>query len=148
MSNHISRLRNLGLMGAPKRQDYSTKSTNTADGYFVTVQVPITRVASAAAQTTAVMPSPNAKFIQIISAVLVTTTAEVAGTTKNISIGIGPGATNVLNAASCASVGASGSPSLTTINLTPSTNKFTYTLGSADFAQFTGYALVSCFVVE
>lgn len=147
-AKNISRLRNLGLQGAYGRKDYSTESRNTADGYYVTVEIPIVRVASTAAQTTEVTPSLKAKIVQVVQAILVTTTAEVTSTTKTISIGIGAAGNNVINAASCAALGGSGQHVSAAINVTPSTNKLTYTLGANNFAEFTGYAIVTLFVIE
>ena len=147
-AKHVTRLRNLGLQGPFAKKDWATESRNTADGYYVTLEIPITRVASTTAQTTEVTPALNAKIVQCVQAILVTTTAEVTGTTKTISIGIGAAGNNIMNAASCAALGGSGQHVSAAVNVTPSTNKLTYTLGANNFAEFTGYAIITLFVIE
>lgn len=147
-AKNITRLRNLGLQGPFNRKDYSTESRNLADSYIVTVEFPITRVASTSAQNTGVFPSPKSKFVQVLSAFVVTTTAEVTGTTKTVSIGIGASGTNVVSAAPVDQVRATGSPLTSVINVNNTNNFFTYTLGANNFAEFTGYAVVTCLVVE
>jgi hypothetical protein len=68
-AKNISRLRNLGLQGAVGRTDYASNSTNTADTWIQTFEIPLTVVASAAAQTTAI--EAGTKWLQVLSAVIV-----------------------------------------------------------------------------
>jgi len=136
-----SRLTNLGLQGSLGQRDNQTNTTNTADTFIKTFEIPLTRVASAAAQTTVV--EAGTKWLQIISAVIVVDVAEATGTTKTISVGIGGAAANVMAATSVAATGAVGSPVVAAIPVTTANNKFTYTLGSANFAEFQGRAIVT-----
>ena len=136
-----SRLSNLGLQGSFNQRDNQTNTTNTADTFIKTFEIPLTRVASGAAQTTVV--EAGTKWLQIISAAIVVDVAEVTGTTKTISIGIGGAAANVMAATSVAATGAVGSPVVAAIPVTTTNNKFTYTLGSANFAEFQGRAIVT-----
>jgi hypothetical protein len=140
-AKNISRLRNLGLQGAVGRTDYASNSINTADTWVQTFEIPLTVVASAAAQTTAI--EAGTKWLQVLSAVIVVDVAEVTGTTKTISVGIGAAGNNVLAATSVAAATVVGTPVLPAIPVTPSTNKFTYTLGSANFVEFRGRAIVT-----
>lgn len=136
-----TRFNNVSLEGPFQQRDPQTNSTNTADTFIKTFEIPLTRVASTAAQTTAI--EAGTKWLQIISATIVVDVAEVTGTTKTISIGIGAGAANVMAATSVAATGAVGSPVTAAIPVTSSTNKFTYTLGSNNFAEFQGRAIVT-----
>jgi CRISPR/Cas system type I-B associated protein Csh2 (Cas7 group RAMP superfamily) len=140
-AKNISRLRNLGLQGAFGRTDYASNSTNTADTWIQTFEIPLTVVASTATQATTV--TAGDKWIQILSAVIVIDAAEVTGTTKTISVGIGGSATNVLAATSVAAIGAAGTPVTAAIAVTSGTNKFSYALGSANFVEFRGRAIVT-----
>ena len=136
-----SRLTNLGLQGSFGQRDNQTNTTNTQDTFIKTFEIPLTRVASGAAQTTVV--EAGTKWLQILSAAIVTDVAEAGGTTKTISIGIGGAAANVMAATSVAATGAVGSPVAAAINVTTANNKFTYTLGSADWTTFQGRAIVT-----
>lgn len=136
-----TRFNNVSLQGAFGQKDAATNSTNTADTFIKTFEIPLTRVASTAAQTTSI--EAGTKWLQIISATIVVDVAEATGTTKTISIGIGAGAANVMAATSVAAAGVAGSPVAAAIPVTPSTNKFTYTLGSNNFAEFQGRAIVT-----
>lgn len=136
-----TRFNNVSLQGAFQQRDNQTNATNTADTFIKTFEIPLPRVASAAAQTTVV--EAGTKWLQILSAVIVVDVAEVTGTTKTISVGIGAGAANVLAATSVAAATVVGTPVTAAIPVTSSTNKFTYTLGSANFAEFQGRAIVT-----
>jgi len=136
-----TRFNNVGLQGAANQRDNQTNAVNTADTFIKTFEIPLARVASTAAQTTAI--EAGTKWLQIISAAIIVDVAEVTGTTKTISIGIGAGAANVMAATSVASTGAVGSPVVAAIPVTSSTNKFTYTLGANNFAEFQGRAIVT-----
>jgi CRISPR/Cas system type I-B associated protein Csh2 (Cas7 group RAMP superfamily) len=119
---------------------FSTNSVNTKT-LSSTFEIPLTVVASAAAQTTAI--EAGTKWLQVLSAVIVVDVAEVTGTTKTISVGIGGSATNVLAATSVSSIGVAGTPVAAAIAVTSGTNKFSYTLGSANFVEFRGRAIVT-----
>lgn len=136
-----TRFNNINLQGAVDQKDPATNSVNTADTFIKTFEIPLTVVASAAAQTTAI--EAGTKWLQVLSAVIVVDVAEVTGTTKTISVGIGAGAATVLAATSVAATGVVGSPVVAAIPVTPSTNKFTYTLGSNNFVEFRGRAIVT-----
>lgn len=136
-----TRFNNVSLQGAFGQKDAATNSVNTQDTFIKTFEIPLTRVASAAAQTTAI--EAGTKWLQVLSAAIIVDVAEVTGTTKTISIGIGAGSTNVMAATSVAATGAVGSPLTAAIPVTSSTNKFTYTLGSNNFAEFQGRAIVT-----
>ena len=136
-----SRLNNLGLQGSFNQRDNQTNTTNTQDTFVKTFEIPLPRVASAATQTTVV--EAGSKWLQVISAVIVVDVAETTAVTKTISIGIGGSAVNVMAATSVAATGAVGTPVESAINVTTANNKFTYTLGGADFAQFQGRAIVT-----
>jgi len=136
-----TRFNNVSLQGAFGQKDAATNSTNTVDSFVKTFEIPLTRVASGAAQTTAI--EAGNKSVQIIGAQIIVDTAEAGGTTKTISIGIGGAAANVMTATSVASTGSIGSPVMAAINTNSSNNKFTYTLGSADWTTFVGKAIVT-----
>ncbi len=140
-TQRTTRFNSVGLQGARSARDSATNSTNTADTFIKTFEIPLTVVASAAAQTTAI--EAGTKWLQVLSAVIVVDVAEVTGTTKTISVGIGSGAATVLAATSVATTGVVGSPVVAAIPVTPSTNKFTYTLGSNNFVEFRGRAIVT-----
>jgi hypothetical protein len=120
-AKNISRLRNLGLQGAVGRTDYASNSINTADTWVQTFEIPLTVVASAAAQTTAI--EAGTKWLQVLSAVIVVDVAEVTGTTKTISVGIGAAGNNVLAATSVAAATVVGTAVLPAIPVTPSTKQ-------------------------
>ena len=138
-----SRLTALGLQGSLGQRDNQTNTTNTADTFIKTFEIPLRAVASSSAQTT-VVETGNLS-IQVISAYIRVITPETVGTTKTLTMGIGPGASNVLSATSAAVAGCFGSPASAppVTNLTPSTNKFNYTLGSADWSDFVGVAIIT-----
>jgi hypothetical protein len=136
-----TRFNNISLQGPFGQKDPATNSVNTQDTFYKTFEIPLPRVASAAAQTTTI--EAGNKWVQITNAVIITDVAEATGTTKTISIGIGAAGNNCINAASVAATGVSGQHVSAAINTTPSTNKFTYTLGSADFTTFQGRAIIT-----
>lgn len=136
-----SRLTNLGLQGSFGQRDNQTNTTNTADTFIKTFEIPLTVVASTATQTTTV--TAGDKWVQILSAVIVVDAAEATGTTKTVSVGIGGSATNVLAATSVAAIGVAGTPVTAAIAVTSATNKFSYALGSANFVEFRGRAIVT-----
>ena len=140
-TQRTTRFNSVGLQGGRSARDSATNSTNTADTLIKTFEIPLTVVASAAAQTTAI--EAGTKWLQVLSAVIVVDVAEATGTTKTISVGIGAGAATVLAATSVAATGVVGSPVVAAIPVTPSTNKFTYTLGSNNFVEFRGRAIVT-----
>lgn len=136
-----TRFNNVSLQGAFDQRDNQTNTTNKSDTFIKTFEIPLPRVASAAAQTTVV--EAGTRWLQVISAVIVVDVAEVTAVAKTISIGIGGAAANVMAATSVAATGAVGTPVENAINVTTANNKFTYTLGGADFAQFQGRAIVT-----
>ena len=136
-----TRFNNVSLQGPFQQRDPQTNSTNTADTFVKTFEIPLTRVASGAAQTTAI--EAGTRWLQVLSAAIIVDVAEAVGVTKTISIGIGAGAANVMTATSVASTGAVGSPVTAAINVNTANNKFTYTLGSADWTTFQGRAIVT-----
>lgn len=136
-----TRYNNVSLQGAFGQKDAATNSVNTQDTFIKTFEIPLTRVASAAAQTTTIEAST--KWLQVLSAAIIVDVAEAVGVTKTISIGIGGVSTNVMAATSVAATGAVGSPVTAAINVTTANNKFTYTLGSADWTAFQGRAIVT-----
>jgi len=136
-----TRFNNISLQGAQGQKDTQTNATNTADTFIKTFEIPLTRVASGALQTT-VIEAGN-KWLQVISACVVVDVAEATGTTKTLTVGIGGAAANVLAATSVAAVGAAGTPVEAAINVNSTNNKFTYTLGSADWTTFQGRAIVT-----
>ena len=140
-TQRTNRFNSVGLQGGRSARDSATNSTNTADTFIKTFEIPLTVVASAAAQTTAI--EAGTKWLQVLSAVIVVDVAEVTGTTKTISVGIGGSATNVLAATSVSSIGVAGTPVAAAIAVTSGTNKFSYALGSANFVEFRGRAIVT-----
>jgi hypothetical protein len=140
-TQRTTRFNSVGLQGGRSARDSATNSTNTADTFIKTFEIPLTVVASAAAQTTAI--EAGTKWLQVLSAVIVVDVAEVTGTTKTISVGIGGSATNVLAATSVSSIGVAGTPVAAAIAVTSGTNKFSYALGSANFVEFRGRAIVT-----
>jgi hypothetical protein len=136
-----TRFYNINLQGPYGQEDTATNSTNTRDTFIKTFEIPLTRVASGALQTTNI--EAGTKAIQIISAYIDVTTAETTAATKTLTVGIGGAAANVLGATSVAATGAVGTPLFPAIPLTSSNNKFTYTLAGADFATFVGTAIVT-----
>ena len=140
-SQRTTRFNSVGLQGGRSARDSATNSVNTADTFIKTFEIPLPRVASGALQTTNI--EAGTRWLQVLSAVIVVDVAEVTAVTKTISIGIGGAAASVMAATSVAATGAVGSPVLPAINVTAANNKFTYTLGGADFAQFQGRAIVT-----
>lgn len=136
-----TRFNNISLEGSFGQKDAATNSTNTRDSFIKTFEIPLTRVASGALQTTAI--EAGTKSIQIISAYIDVTTAETTAAAKTLTVGIGGAAANVLGATSVATVGAIGTPVTAAITLNSTNNKFTYTLAGADFATFVGTAIVT-----
>ncbi len=136
-----TRFNNISLQGAQGQKDTQTNATNTADTFIKTFEIPLTRVASGALQTT-VIEAGN-KWLQVISACVVVDVAEATGTTKTLTVGIGGAAANVLGATSVSATGAVGTPVEVAINVNSTNNKFTYTLGSADWTTFQGRAIVT-----
>ena len=136
-----TRFNNISLQGSFGQKDAATNSVNTQDTFIKTFEIPLTRVASGSAQTTAI--EAGTKWLQVLSAVVVTDVAEATGTTKTLTVGIGGAAANVLGATSVAAIGATGTPVLPAINVNSTNNKFTYTLGSADWTTFQGRAIVT-----
>lgn len=136
-----TRFLNVGLEGGFGQRDSQSNATNSRDAYIKTFEIPLTRVASAALQTTNI--EAGSKSIQIISAYVDVTTAEATAATKTLTVGIGGAAANVLGATSVAATGAVGTPVTAAIKLTTSNNKFTYTFAGADFAEFVGTAVVT-----
>jgi len=110
-----TRFNNISLQGAQGQKDTQTNATNTADTFIKTFEIPLTRVASGALQTT-VIEAGN-KWLQVISACVVVDVAEATGTTKTLTVGIGGAAANVLAATSVAAVGAVGTPVEAAINI-------------------------------
>lgn len=137
----FNRLFHINVQGPYGQKDTQTNSTNTRDTFIKTFEIPLTRVASGALQTTNI--EAGTKSIQVISAYVDVTTAEVAAATKTLTVGIGGAPANILGATSVAAVGAVGTPLLPAITLNSTNNKFTYTLAGADFAQFVGTAIVT-----
>ena len=137
----FNRLFNINVQGPYGQKDTQTNSVNTRDTFIKTFEIPLTRVASGALQTTNI--EAGTKSIQVISAYIDVTTAEVAAATKTLTVGIGGAPANILGATSVAAVGAVGTPLLPAITLNSTNNKFTYTLAGADFAQFVGTAIVT-----
>ena len=140
-TQRTTRFNSVGLQGGRSARDSATNSTNTADTFIKTFEIPLTVVASAAAQTTAI--EAGTKWLQVLSAVIVVDVAEVTGATETISVGIGGSATNVLAATSVSSIGVAGTPVAAAIAVTSGTNKFSYALGSANFVEFRGRAIVT-----
>jgi CRISPR/Cas system type I-B associated protein Csh2 (Cas7 group RAMP superfamily) len=140
-TQRTTRFNSVGLQGGRSARDSATNSTNTADTFIKTFEIPLTVVASAAAQTTAI--EAGTKWLQVLSAVIVVDVAEVTGATKTISVGIGGSTTNVLAATSVSSIGVAGTPVAAAIAVTSGTNKFSYALGSANFVEFRGRAIVT-----
>ena len=136
-----TRFNNVSLEGAFGQKDAATNSVNTRDSFIKTFEIPLTRVASGALQTTNI--EAGTKSIQVISAYIDVTTAEAGAVTKTLTVGIGGAAANVLGATSVAALGAVGTPVTAAIPLTSSNNKFTYTLAGADFTTFVGTAIVT-----
>lgn len=136
-----TRFLNVGLQGGLGQKDTQTNSTNTRDAYIKTFEIPLTRVASGATQTTNI--EAGSKSIQVVSAYVDVTTAEATAATKTLTVGIGGAAANVLGATSVAATGAVGTPLTPAIKLTTANNKFTYTFAGADFAEFVGTAVVT-----
>ena len=137
-----SRLTSLGLEGSKGHKDSKSNSVNRKDTYIKTFEIPLTVVAANTAQNTGIFA--GSRVVQVISAYIDVKTAEATGTTKTVSIGIGGTANNVLNAASVAATGAVGTPLLPAITTTTANNQFTYTLGSANFAELDAVAVVTC----
>lgn len=136
-----TRFNNVGLQGSLGQKDSATNSVNTVDSFIKTFEIPLTRVASAALQTTNI--EAGTKSIQVLSAYIDVTTAEATAATKTLTVGIGGAAANILGATSVAATGAVGTTLLPAIKLTSANNKFTYTLAGADFAEFVGKAIVT-----
>jgi hypothetical protein len=136
-----TRFTNISLEGGFQEKDKATNSVNTRDSFIKTFEIPLTRVASGALQTTTI--EAGTKSIQVISAYIDVTTAETTAATKTLTVGIGGAAANILGATSVAAVGAVGTTLLPAITLNSTNNKFTYTLAGADFAQFVGTAIVT-----
>jgi hypothetical protein len=136
-----TRFTNISLEGGFQEKDKATNSVNTRDTFIKTFEIPLTRVASGALQTTNIVA--GTKSIQVISAYIDVTTAEVAAATKTLTVGIGGSPANILGATSVAAVGAVGTPLFPAITLNSTNNSFTYTLAGADFAQFVGTAIVT-----
>lgn len=136
-----TRFNNVGLEGSLGQKDTTTNSVNTRDSFIKTFEIPLTRVASGALQTTTI--EAGTKSIQVISAYIDVTTAETTAATKTLTVGIGGAAANVLGATSVAATGAVGTPVAAAIPLNSTNNKFTYTLAGADFATFVGTAIVT-----
>lgn len=136
-----TRFNNINLQGSFGQKDAATNSVNTRDSFIKTFEIPLTRVASGALQTTTI--EAGTKSIQVISAYIDVTTAETTAVTKTLTVGIGGAAANILGATSVAAVGATGTTLLPAITLNSTNNKFTYTLAGADFAQFVGTAIVT-----
>lgn len=137
-----SRLNSLGLQGSKRQKDSKSNSVNASDTYIKTFEFPILAVASGAAQDTNIFA--GSKVVQVLSAYIEVDTAEVTGTTKTVSVGVGGVANNVLNGASVAAVGVVGTPVTAAIPTTTANNEFTFTLGSADFAELVARAVVTC----
>lgn len=136
-----TRFNNINLQGAVDQKDPATNSINTVDTFIKTFEIPLTRVASAALQTTNI--EAGTKSIQVLSAYIDVVTAEATAATKTLTVGIGGAAANILGATSVAATGAVGTTLLPAIKLTSANNKFTYTLAGADFAEFVGKAIVT-----
>ena len=138
-----TRFNNISLQGAFGQKDAQTNSVNTQDTFIRTFEIPLLAVPSASAQITNIEAGNSS--IQVISAYIRVITPETVGATKTLTIGIGPGASNVMTATSVAAAGCFGAPASAppVTNLTPSTNKFSYTLGSADWVDFVGVAIVT-----
>ena len=129
-----SRLSKLGLSGK------SGAEINISDPYIKTVEFPVDAIASGSAQDTGV-PTPS-KSMQVISSYIEINTAEATGTVKTVDIGIN-GQGNVIQAGtSVAAAGAAGAPVQGAISVSSSTN-FTFTLGSADFAELDATCVVT-----
>ncbi len=128
-----SRYTKVGSSGRPSSE------TNLNDPYIQTVEFPLTIVASTSAQDTGV--STPTSSMQVIASWLKINTEETTGLTKTVDIGItGQGAV-VQNDTSVASAGAAGTPLTAAISTSSSTN-FTYTLGSADYAELDATCVV------
>ena len=136
-----TRFNNINLQGSFGQKDAATNSVNTRDTFIKTFEIPLTRVASGALQTTNI--EAGTKSIQVISAYIDVTTAEATAATKTLTVGIGGSPANILGATSVAATGAVGTTLLPAIKLTSANNKFTYTLAGADFAEFVGTAIVT-----
>lgn len=136
-----TRFNAISLEGSFGQRDSQSNGTNTRDTFLKTFEIPLTRVASGALQTTAI--EAGSKSIQVISAYIDVTTAEATAVTKTLTVGIGGSAANILGATSVAATGAAGTTLLPAIPLTSSNNKFTYTLAGADFTTFVGTAIVT-----
>jgi hypothetical protein len=137
-----SRLTSLGLEGGKDRKDSKSNSINTKDTYIKTFEFQIKLVAATTAQNTGIFA--GSRVVQVISAYLDITAAEVTGTTKTINVGIGAAGNNVLNGTSVAATGAVGTPLLPAITTTSSNNQFTYTLASNNFAELVATCVVTC----
>ena len=137
-----SRLNSLGLQGGKRQKDSKSNSVNASDTYIKTFEFPVVAVASAAAQSTGIFA--GSQFVQVVSAVILVTTAEATAATKTVSIGIGAAGNNVLSGTSVAATGAVGTPVEAAIPTTTANNEFTYTLAGADFAQLVATAIVTC----
>ena len=102
---------------------------NVTQPAIKTVVVPITAVASAAAQSTGVFLPAT---VYAVRAYLNVITAEVTGITKTVDVGTNSTGDSVLNNASVAATGLVGA--LNT-NVLDGGEEITYTLGSADYAE-------------
>ncbi len=114
-------------------------STNTQDTYIRTYEIPVTAVASAAEQDTGIAAPTG--FIQVISALLVVTTAEATAAVKTLDLGTTSGSgDDALDGVSVAALGPVG---------TPSTDAFvgggnwSYTLADDDFEELEAVAVVT-----
>lgn len=125
-----SRFTKVGVSGRTGESEF--------DSYIQTFEFPVVAVASGAAQDTGIA-TPDT-FLQVISAVLVVDTEETTGTTKTVDIGTTSTAAGVINDADVSVAGVVGTP--VTAALVGGGN-FTYTLGSADFAELSAFCVVT-----
>jgi len=122
----------LGLQG---RQ---ATSENSLDTFIKVYEFPIDAVASGAEQDTGV--AAPAGWFQVISAVIQVDTAEATGTTKTVDVGTTSGSgADILNDASVAATGPVGTPVTAAV---AGGGNFSFTLGSADFAELDATCVV------
>lgn len=131
-----SRFGAVGTAGKPGNSADSG-SENRGDYFVQTITFTPTIVASTAAQATGKILPTGAKVIDTTINVF---TAEATGLTKTLSVGNSGAATSIINAASVAATGMVDGGTIGTP--VQSGNEITYSLGSADWAEFDGEVVI------
>jgi hypothetical protein len=134
MATAKTRFNALGLSGS------KDSTFNIGDHYIRFIEFPLPRVASTASQDTGI-PLPTNTFLSL-SAYVVTTTAEVTGTVKTIDIGTDSLETAIITDADVSSVDPDQGTSFSQHVQAGAAETYHYRLGSADFAEFEGYAVI------